>query len=71
MSEMLDRMIMYNINAPIGAEYMPDTGVLQASIYLRELNKEEAEQALIERHDIIQISDDIWEQKSREQGKAL
>ena len=70
MYEKLDGMIMFNFNAPEGAEYMPNSGALQESISMRKLDENEAQMALIERHDIILISDDIWESKSREQGKG-
>lgn len=70
MREKLEELIMFNFNAPTGAEYMPDTGTLQMSIYQRKLDPMEATQALIERHDIVQMSDDIWEEKSKAQGKG-
>lgn len=71
MEHMVERMVMHNPNAPPHAEYMPDTGALLESMHIMELNDDEVERAKVDKPSIQRMSDGVWEEKSKIQGKYL
>lgn len=71
MERKLNELIEYNQNAPIGSEYMPFNGTLQESISTRALTPEEAERAKNPPTNPRPMSDDLWEDRTRRQGKEL
>lgn len=66
-------LIEYNPNARIGSEHMTYTGNLKASanIYTRRLTEGEARDALSPPISPRPISNDLWEERSRQAGSEL
>lgn len=71
MERMLHQLIKNNPLAPKGAEFMPNLGTLEESISIRALTPEEAESAKNPPIYPRPISDDMWEDKSREVASRL
>ena len=60
MAQMTNDNIMWNVYAPKGSEYMPDTGMLQAGWIIRYLEDWEVEEAKREAIDVNEIADRVW-----------
>lgn len=75
MYKKVKEMMDYNINARIGSEYMRYNGTMEESMVINALSEEEARQAkdapMMQKPTIRGISDDTWEQKSKQQGKDV
>lgn len=64
-------MIHYNINAPSEKQrVMSDTGRLEMSVSVRKLHPDEVDSALSPAIRPRSISDDLWEDKARQQGRS-
>ena len=58
--------IMWNVNAPAGSEYMPDTGALQMGWIIRYLDEDESDEAKDTSLDVNEIADRVWSKNSNQ-----
>ena len=58
--------IMWNVNAPAGSEYMPDTGALQMGWIIRYLDEDESDDAKDTPLDVNEIADKVWSKNSNQ-----